>query len=179
MKYPLFTSETFLKENTSVNDNIAGKYCTAALREAQEMFFKPIVGSTLFKKLQGMVEDGSIAAESNERYKDLLDIAQYLIACGAASELVMNVSYKITNAGVVKTRDENIENATFEEIAMRKAEYRAKADRYANEVRNYLLNNRASFPELSEGDVHRIHSCLTSTYSGGLWLGGVRGKRVR
>ena len=55
--------------------------------------------------------------------------------------------------------------------------YISKADFFCIEVQNYLLNNRTLFPELTEGDIHRIHSCLYSAASCGLWLGGPRGRK--
>ena len=76
----LLTSETFVKEVSSISDNLAGKYLRPSIREAQDIQFRGIVGDTLLAKLKQLVADQTITAEENAHYKRLLDRAQYLLA---------------------------------------------------------------------------------------------------
>lgn len=172
----LLTSEKFVKEVTSISDNIAGKYLLPSIREAQDVKFRGIVGDTLLAKLKAIVADGSITQEANAPYKVLLDRAQYFIAYSAIVEVAVKVTFKIANAGVVKTPDENIQVADNTDVAAMQSYYQAKADSACLDLQNYLLNNWQTYPELSEGDYHRIHSNLYSAASCGIFLGGPRGK---
>ena len=173
----LLTSETFVKGVSSISDNIAGKYLRPSIREAQEVGFRGIVGDTLLAKLKGLVEADTIEAPENANYKALVDRSQYLLAYLATVELAQKVNFKIANAGVVKTSDENVQPVDAADMSAVQAYYQAKADSAVLDLQNWLLNNRADFPELSEGDVHRIHSNLYSAASCGVFLGGARGKR--
>ena len=123
--------------------------------------------------------DDSIEAADNSAYKILLDRAQYLIAYLAIVETAQKVTFKIANAGVVQTPDENVQVADQPDMSRVQAYYQAKADSATIDLQNFLLNNWSDYPELTEGDYHRIHSNLYSAASCGVFLGGARGKRLR
>lgn len=172
----LLTSETFVKMVSSISDNLAGKYIRPSIREAQEVKFRGIVGDTLLARLKALVNDGTIEAEENARYKELLDRAQYFIAYCAIVEVTNKVTFKIANAGVVKTPDENIQVVEQPDLSRMQEYYQAKADSSALDLQNFLLNTWQQYPELHEGDYHRIHANLYSAASCGIFLGGARGK---
>ena len=46
------------------------------------------------------------------------------------------------------------------------------------DLQRWLLDNRAAFPELRGCDCDAIQANLRSAASCGLWLGGVRGKKL-
>lgn len=172
----LLTSETFVKSVTSISDNLAGKYLRPSIREAQDIGLRGILGDTLLEKLKTLVAGKAI--ETAGEYKALLDRAQYYLAYMAVVEVAAKVSYKIVNFGVAKTQDENLQVASPEEISQMRFYYQSKADHCCIELQNYLLNNAAAFPELTEGDRHRIHSNLYSAATSGVWLGGPRAKSL-
>jgi len=194
MKLVILTNEEFVKNTTSISENVAGKYLLPALQEAQEINLKSILGSTLLEKLKWMVENNAFRGDfgpaqgedynpdfsidhngPNEHYRVLIDRAQYFLAYTSVAELMAKVTFKVANAGVAQTNDENLRVVSFDDMAKMRTYYQSKADFYALEIQNYLLNNRVFFPELTDGDIHRIHSNLYSAATCGLWLGGHRG----
>ena len=174
----LLTSETFVKSVSSVSDNLAGKYLRPSIREAQDINFRRVVGDTMLSKLKSLVATGAIEAPENAAYKELLDRAQYVIAYYAIVEVCTKVSFKVVNAGVVKTGDENVQNADRVDLGAVRDYYQAKGDSAVRDLQDYLLNNWSTYPELTEGDYHRIHSTLYSAASCGVFLGGARGKKL-
>lgn len=172
----LLTSETFIKSVSSISDNLAGKYIKPSIREAQDVKFRGIVGDGLLAKLKELVAAGTITAEANVAYKALLDRAQYFISYCAITEIAEKVTFKIANAGVIKTGDENVQVSTEPDMAKVREYYQAKADSCCLDLQNFLLNNRDAYPELGECDCRRIHANLYSAASCGIWLGGPRGK---
>lgn len=174
----LLTSEAFVKGVTSISDNLAGKYLRPSIREAQDIGLREILGSALLRKLKDLVADGSIGAEENAAYKELLDRAQYYLAYKAVVEVTTKVAYKVVNFGVAKTRDENVENASGEDIDKLQYYYQSKADHCCLELQGFVLANRSSFPELDENTCSRLGSSLRSAATSGLWLGGPRGKHI-
>lgn len=172
----LLCSEIFLRDTTSISDNIAGKYIQSSIREAQNIAFRGIVGDALLGKLKSLVRDREIDLPENAAYKDLLTRAQYFIAYGAVVELAVKVTFKIANAGVVRTPDEKVEVADHLDMTQVQTYYQTKADAACLDLQNYIWNNRAAFPELGECDCRRIHANLYSAASCGIFLGGARGK---
>lgn len=175
----LLSSEKFIKDVTSISDNLAGKFILPSLREAQEVRLKGIYGSCLLKRVKDIIKEGHIDDEGYEAYKDLVDESQYFLAYVTVCEVLNKVSYKITNMGVTKTSDDNIQNATPEEISKQLYYYQSKADSCAFALQTFILQHRSAYPELSGCDCERIHSNLHSAASCGIFLGGARGKRLR
>lgn len=175
----LLSSETFVKQVTSISDNLAGKYILPSLREAQEGGLKSILGDLLLRKVKELVNNGNIALEAYSAYKELVDKAQYYLAYLTVVEVTNKVSYKIGNFGVAKSNDENLQVASQEEIVKMQYYYQSKVDAYCIDLQNWLLENRERLPELSEHQCHKIHSNLYSAASCGIWLGGRRGKGRR
>lgn len=172
----LLTSEAFIKSVTAISDNVAGKFMLPAMREAQENGLRQILGDALTVRLKGMVSDGSITASGNAMYKELLDRCQYYLAYRTLVEVAFKVSYKISNFGVSKTTDENMQVASEDEIARSQKYYGDKADACCRDLQGWILDNRTAFPELDDNTCHRMRSHLTSAASCGVWLGGPRGK---
>lgn len=177
----LICSESFVKAVTNISDNLAGKYLRPALREAQEIGLRGIVGDCLLARLKGLVEDGSIRPDAEPKpefqaYKDLVDRAQYYLAYTVTVELLNKITYKVGNFGVSKTSDENLQVASADEVDRQRWYYQAKADGRCRDLQRWLLANRAAFPELRDCDCAAIQANLKSAASSGLWLGGIRGR---
>lgn len=175
----LFSSEKFIKSVTNISDNLAGKYLLPSLREAQDISLKSILGESLIQKLKDILKAGQIEKVENSWYKRLLDECQYYLAYTTIVEITNKVSYKIGNAGVKVTSDENLSAASQDEIIKQQYYYQAKADAYCYQLQGWLLENKVNFPELTDNQCRKIKSTLLSAASCGLFLGGARGKKVR
>lgn len=169
----LLTSEAFVKRATNISDNIDGKYITPCLREAQETGLQQVLGSRLFQALKEKVATRQVAGH----YKTLIDNCQYYLAYSAVADLAFRLSYKINNNGITKTSDENVTNATREEVNANREYYQGKADFYCGRIQDYLLQHRNDFPELEECHVHELRAHLHTSASCGIFLGGARGKK--
>ena len=172
----LLSSEKFIKEVTSISDNLAGKYILPSLREAQEVGLRNILGSCLLDRVKELRRLNLLDDPANAIYKELVQEAQYYLAYMTVVEVTNKVSYKVTNFGVAKSQDENLQVATQDEIGKMQYYYQGKADYYALLFQQWLLDNRTLIPELTACACRRIQSNLYSAATCGIWLGGPRGK---
>ena len=179
----LLCSEKFIKDNSSISDNVAGKYILTAMRDAQEIRLKGILGECLLASLKEMQADGRFkedpVADDVAPYKDLAERCQFFLLHATEVELLFRVSYKVGNFGVSKSTDENLQVATSAEIERQQVFYQSKADAEAAQIQEWLLQNKAAFPELRDCDCARIQANLRTAASCGIVLGGARGKAVR
>lgn len=175
----LLSSETFIKSVTNISDNVAGKYILSSLREAQEVSLKSIIGIPMLERLKELVKSGQIDSDTNQKYKYLLGKIQYYLAYMTIVELIYKVSYKIGNAGLVKTAEENLQVASYDEIVAQKEYYQGKADFHCMELQQYILEDMIGYPEVDDCTCRRIHANLYSAATCGIFLGGARGKRRR
>lgn len=176
MRGILLSSEDFIKSVTNISDNLAGKYLLPALREAQEEGLKGILGGSLLSKLKNLVGEGEIDLPENAIYKATIEECQYYLAYKTIVDVTNKVSYKITNFGVSKSNDENLQVASYEEIVKMQYYYQSKADAYCLDLQNWLLDHRTYLPELNDCQCRKIRSNIYSAASCGIFLGGARGK---
>lgn len=186
----LLTSEKFVKDITTIDDNLAGKYLRPAITEAQDIYLRMVLGSALLNECCRRVKDGEIGEGSfnadfnadfevhhpDNPYKQLLDNCQYYLAYRTAVEVLVKVSYKIANIGASRTSDDNVQPMTMEDINALRDYYIGKADFYCDLLQRFILRNRSYYPELDERQCNEIRSHLHSSATCGLFLGGVRGK---
>lgn len=171
----LLTSEAFVKNVSSISDNLAGKFLQPSIREAQDIKLKGIIGENLLDKLEALGKAGTLNADGNEAYLALVEQCQYFLAYSAIVEVCLKVSYKVGNFGVVKSNDENLQVATQDEIAKMQYYYQAKADSACIDLQHYVLENKASYPELKESTCNKIKANLYRAATCGIFLGGRRG----
>lgn len=169
----LFISEKKIKEASTLNDNLWGKYLLPAIKSAQEINLMPILGEKLYDKLQILIYERKVEDEENINYKVLLDkfIAPYL-TYQVLANLIPDISVKLSNAGTITTTDEHIQNLSKGDRDLLQEKYQNTADAYSYKLIDFLKNNSKDFPEIDECDFDKSGS------NTGIWLGGMRGKRV-
>lgn len=171
----ILSSEEFVKSLTNISDNVQGKFIGPALREAQDCDLEEVIGTAMINKLQDLVDNDTINDSGNTAYKALLDKAQYFMAYTVIARLIPICSYKIDNIGATKTRDENIDNLTMDEVFKLEAMYQDKADFYRDRLQRYILQHRDELPEICQNKCLEIQANLYSAASNGIFLGGARG----
>lgn len=172
----LLCSEDTIKTYTNLNDNTAGDYIQPALYMAQHNELEGCLGTKLVRKLQELVGTNRIDEIENEQYKDLLDdyITDYL-AYATIVRIIPIVSFKIGNAGVIRSDEEKVVNMAYGEVFNLKEYYQNQADYLKYRMQKYLIANYNKYPELSTyKSVDEMKSNLYSAASCGLWLGGAR-----
>lgn len=176
MKNVLLTSPDFVRLNSNISDNVNSKVLATAIREVQEDELQEILGQLLFEKLQDLVESGEISNEENSKYKELLDKAQMFITYRVIAEIIVMLNMKIDNAGLIQTRDENMDYMGLDDTMTMKNYYDTKASHYAYLLQNYLMEHLTEIPELTECQAWKIRSTLYSAASPSVFLGGARGR---
>ena len=163
MKEYLFTSEEKVKGLTAISDNVESKYLLPAIREAQDIYLREIIGDPLMGKLAALIGNGQLLGSFSE----------------LSFSLAFSQSVGVANMGLVKTSDDNVQNASYNEIVLQRDYYISRVDYYCLMLQNFLLENKADYPELSERKANQINATLKSAASCGIFLGGARGKVIR
>lgn len=143
-KNVLLISENTIKDNSVVTANLDGKYIQSAIKNAQDMALLPLLGSQLLNEIYAQVQDGEI----EDRIKVLLDdYIQPILLNASIANIIVNVSLKIKNMGVVSTNDTNVSNVGLKDIQWMKQNYDYNVDFYINRCMEYLIQNKSLYPE--------------------------------
>lgn len=162
-----------VKSSSQINYNTDDGVLGSAIREAQSVYLKDIIGKPLLNKLQELVIDGGLEAEENQAYLVLLDdyVTPYLIAKTQVC-IIPEISLKIRNIGLSQDSDTNIQASTINNIEYMADMYETQACDKANRMICFLKENKKAFPELEVcgcSDCDKPH--LNKQVNTRLWLG--------
>ena len=156
---------------SNISDNVNSKVLAAAIRTVQDDELMLIVGEPLLDKLKEVKENGG-----SEIYTEVIEKARMFIINKVIAELIVMINYKIDNAGLIQTADDNIECLGIDDTLTLKGYYDSRADHYAHLLQNFLIENLSRIPELTQPQVYKIHATLHSAGNPSVFLGGARGR---
>lgn len=165
----LFISETTLKDRSLLQDNVDPKLIRPTIKQTQDMYIEPILGTGLYRELQEQIENGTVSVLN----KKLLDL--YITDCicwYVASEMVMSLGFKMTNKNVLRKSSENSNEASLSELFDLMSYYKNKAEWYAQRITDYLIEFIVDYPLYNNpGSGVDIIQPNGSSYSTGMYLG--------
>lgn len=151
MKDVYLISPSAVKAITSVNLNVTDDILSYAIRNAQDMRLKFIIGDELLEALQNQAQQKiTIGKEVEEPYRQILyDYVVPFLASQTVVEVCIPMTFKIRNIGVVKNNDINAESQSLDEVLRIKSYYEGVACDAANRLSDYLKDNAANIKEIS------------------------------
>lgn len=141
-------SETTLKNETIINDNMGSEYIGPAIETSQDIYLQQLIGTELLDRLYELVKTNQINDDKFSQYKRLIDdyITNYL-KFKVLSEITIPLAYKYRNVGVVQTSNEHTTTPTMRDAGLVQNHYENRATFYAERLTSFLCANSGSFPE--------------------------------
>jgi hypothetical protein len=166
----LFINEETVKSRTGISNGIDGKQLKPQIKLAQDMYLQPVLGSTLYSRLQSGVAAANLtAAESTLLNNYITDCLVWY----TMSLLPMALGYQFFSKGVLqKTADESNTpgRADLELIANT---YKSTAEFYKQRIIGYLQQNYTLFSEYYQtGTGWDVIQPVTKAYTCPIYLGG-------
>jgi hypothetical protein len=139
----LFVSEAWLQENSIINENVSYSQIRPTLVKVQEMRIQPIVGTDLYRELEGQIVSGTTTTLNSTLLNDYLRpaIREWLYF-----ELPNVLAFKYMNKGMVRRRSEESEVMDMEEVKRLIAKAQNDAEWYSERATRYLLQFRTDYP---------------------------------
>ena len=174
----LFCSESYIKTNSGLNDNLFGKSLLPAIREAQDIYLQQIIGETLYKKLIGLVDEGTIGDVENALYKELLDeyVRSYMLY-QTIVQVIPVTNVKLSNYGTTLSDDQYLVNLSQGDAELIEKHYSILADFYARRLQEFILNHCEDL-KVDVCTCDGIRANLNSAATTGPFLGGIRGRKL-
>lgn len=174
----LFCSEKYIKENSGLNDNLFGKSLLPAIRESQDIYLQQIIGETLYKKLIGLVDEGTIGDDENALYKELLDeyVRSYMLY-QTIVQVIPVTNVKLSNYGTTLSDDQYLVNLSQGDAELIEKHYSILADFYARRLQEFILNHCEDL-KVDVCTCDGIRANLNSAATTGIFLGGIRGRKL-
>lgn len=147
-------SEAVIREYTDVDNNIDTALIKNGIREAQDIELQRLLGTLLYDKLIDLVDNSEINSSTYSNYKTLLDsyVQNFLIY--AAYFYILDAIYlRSRNNGLITpTGGDNSEVANQQLYNLKRQSSKNKMEFYAQKLRDYLIEEEALFPELTQSN---------------------------
>jgi hypothetical protein len=169
----ILLSESRLKELTIIDENVDPKILTPTIRDVQELYLLPILGTALYNDLQNeVVSDPDLSG--NLDYQNLLtNYIQIFMAKAVQYECYMELNIKTTNKGVQTKTGENLSSASLGDIVQLANRESSKMKIYQERLTSYLLQYAPTLYPLYLTPGSGIDTIYphTTNNKGGIYLG--------
>jgi hypothetical protein len=152
----LLISETKLKENSFINENVDDKLIRATIIQVQDMQIHPILGTGLYNEIKSQITSNNVSAANVTLLQDYI---QPVIIWWVQADGTIPLTYKIMNKSIVKRNSENSNPAELDELFAIADNFKNKAEFYTKRLVKFLQANTDTYPlYLNPGnDVDTLH----------------------
>ena len=163
----LFISETYVKNNTVIDENVDMRLILPSIRDAQELRILPILGTPLYEDLKTKITATTLTAD------DIILLDDYIAPCMAQwtlYECSVTMLFKYRNKTVGTKSSENGQPISYQDLQFLRDDWKNKAEEREARLINYLTDNTTLYPTYSEAsdDLNpRTTAYQTSFYLGG------------
>lgn len=140
----LFITESLFTERTGASIAIDGKQIFPMIKVAQDIYIQPVLGSTLYKRLQDGIDQDTLTNDE----KNLLDfyITDTLIWY-TMSMLPMVMGYQLFSKGFLNKTSEGSNTPSRSDYELIEQKYKSMAEFYSARLIGYLQQNYTKFYE--------------------------------
>ncbi len=163
----LFISETYVKNNSLIDENVDMRLVLPSIRDAQELRMHPILGTPFYNDLKDKITGGTLNADEInllDNYVAPSMLQSTLYECSAS------MLFKYRNKSVSTKNSENSQPISYQDLQFLRDEWRNKAEERDQRLINYLCDNSTLFPKYNEASDDLTPK--KTAYQTGFWLGG-------
>ncbi len=140
----LFLTEQTFKERTGASNAIDGKQLFPMIKVAGDMFIQPVLGSTLYKRLQEGVEDDDLSVNEKTLIDDYITDA---LIWFTMSMLPMTMGYQLFSKGFLQKTSEESTPPSRADLELIEQKYKSMAEFYNSRLISFLQENYTLYSE--------------------------------
>jgi hypothetical protein len=140
----LFITEQTFKDRTGASNAIDGKQLFPMIKVAQDMYILPVLGSTLYNRLQTAIDIDNLTVNEKELIDDYLTDA---LIWYTMAMLPMVMGYQLFSKGFLQKTAEESNTPSRSDLELLESKYKSMAEYYNTRMIRYLQENYANFYE--------------------------------
>jgi len=163
----LFINVKDLKRKSIISGNIDGDKIIQFIEVAQDTAIQNYLGGKLYKKMQQLIVDNTLADAENADYKLLLtDYIKPMLIWYTQANYIPFAAYTVSNGGIFKRSPENTNEASQEEISLLTAKVTDTADFYTRRFIDFMNYNSTLYPEYTSNQDNDMYPDRDVQYTG-------------
>ena len=137
-----FISETYLKTNTNINNNVDITELVPHIQDAEQMFLRPLLGEDFFDDIKSKYDAQTLSAIE----VDLVALIKPALSYRTFQISLSFISVKIKNIGVVVQKADYADAAELNRVHYLEGNIEERAVHYENRIVEFIEDNLSSFP---------------------------------
>lgn len=173
----LFITEQTFKERTGASNAIDGKQLFPMIKVAGDIYIQPVLGSTLYKRLQTGVQLDNLSVNEKLLIDDYMTDA---LIWYTMSMLPMTMGYQLFSKGFLQKTSEESQTPSRGDLELLEQKYKAMAEFYNTRMISYLKENYTLYSEyLNYGMGLDVIFPEDKAYTCPIYLGGDTRRNAR
>lgn len=169
----LFITETLFKDRTSASTAIDSKQIFPMIKVAQDVYIQPILGSTLYKRLQEGIDANNLGINEKVLLDDYITDA---LVWFTMSMLPMTMGYQLFSKGFLQKTSEESAPPSQKDLELIEEKYKKLGEYYNARTIAYLQENYLQFyTYLNPDSGVDVIFPETKSYTCPIYLGDGRG----
>lgn len=170
MAVALFISESYIKENSIIDENVDVKLIRSVIKEAQDIHIHPLIGTGLYNELETQINTGSVTADNTTLINNYIRKALMYWVIVEGLDVFL---YRVDNKSLSKRSSDNAQPVGEGELIRMIGRMQVKAEWYSERVSRFLCENSLTYPLYTNpgqgSDI--IHPNGSNYDDVGIWLG--------
>ncbi len=138
-----FITETYIKENTILNQNVDVNDILPLVKNAADMWTRSTLGTYFYNIILDAYNQHTLTTDQ----VTLVEFMQPSIAWRATADAVIELSYQIKNKGIQIQTGDFSASPEYKAIMWMSEHYTQKAEFYENRLGIYLWENKELYPD--------------------------------
>ncbi len=138
-----FISVDYLKENTTIQNNVDSDVVAPFIKKAQDTHLQQILGSRFYNHLCDAFVAGTLTSDEEDLIRDYI---QQMVAEWTLYLVLPHLNYKLTNKAISQQSSEFSNPSALEEVKYLRTSVRDLAEFYSERLTTYLCDFKSLFP---------------------------------
>lgn len=162
-----FIGTAYLKENTTIQDNVDDNILVPYIYKAQDIYIQQALGTAFYDVLKNGIVSGSTSADESTLLRDYI---QPCLAEWTLYEVLPHINFKLTNKAVSQENSEFSQSSSLDDVKYLRNSVRDMAEFYLERLNKYLCDYSSLYPTyLSPGAKENLAKSSKS-YFGGVYI---------
>lgn len=138
----LFVTETYIKANSPISNNVDIKLISDSVGYAQDAYVQDVLGTNLYIDLQTKFEDDTLTPIEEQ----LVELIEPMLTYRAVEQALPFMQSQVRNKGVVHQNSDFSQQADLTYMKYLREELKSRAQFLTERIINFLCTNKAQFP---------------------------------
>jgi len=162
-----FINLKYLKDNTTLQDNIDDDILVPFITKAQDTHLQQVLGTTFYLYLQAQIVAGTVSGDN----KVLIDTyIQPMVSEWTLYEVLPHINYKLTNKAVSTNNSEWSTSSELAELKYLRQSIRDLAEFYTKRLNTYLCDYSSLYPSYENPDDKENLRKSGKSYFSGIYI---------